>query len=148
MNIKVYKELFILLLLLIVVIFTLGMLFYDSINVDVQKIDETALEDNSKDIDDIINETNIGNNNDRTINISKSVTKEDLETYRKQNSYDTGKKNPFSGVSDSKTTEEINDIDNDTKNNENSNSNDKASNTNSEKKEQKGGRFFENKSSK
>ena len=122
---------FIIVLLLVVVIFTLGMLFYDSINVDVQKIDEAITEENSEDIDKLINETNLGNNKEKSVNISKSVSREDLENYRKQNSYSTGKKNPFSGVSDT---------------NQNTDSEDII--TNETDSQESTGRFFEKKSSK
>ena len=125
MNKRFFKEIFILVLLLIVVIFTLGMLFYDTLNVDVKKIDEAIAEENTSNIDELINDTDIGNNKEKSVNISKSVSREDLENYRKQNSYDTGKKNPFSGVSDT----------NEVKTNETENS-------------ESSGRFFEKKSSK
>ena len=131
MNKKFFKEMFIIVLLLVVVIFTLGMLFYDSINVDVQKIDEAITEENSEDIDKLINETNLGNNKEKSVNISKSVSREDLENYRKQNSYSTGKKHPFSGVSDT---------------NQNTDSEDII--TNETDSQESTGRFFEKKSSK
>lgn len=131
MNKKFFKEMFIIVLLLVVVIFTLGMLFYDSINVDVQKIDEAITEENSEDIDKLINETNLGNNKEKSVNISKSVSREDLENYRKQNSYSTGKKNPFSGVSDTNQNEDSEDII-----------------TNETDSQESTGRFFEKKSSK
>ena len=100
MNSNVIKELFIIVLLFIVVIFTLGMLFFDSINVDVQKIDEVAKKETT-DFDNLINEVDLNSNNE-DVNVTKSVSREDLEKYRQENSYNTGKKNPFSGVSDIK----------------------------------------------
>ena len=72
MNKRFFKEIFILVLLLIVVIFTLGMLFYDTLNVDVKKIDEAIAEENTSNIDELINDTDIGNNKEKSVNISKS----------------------------------------------------------------------------
>ena len=154
MNGKILKELLILILLFIVVIFTLGMLFFDSINVDVQKIDSVTKKETA-DMNNIASDIdlNLDNSNEK-VNIIKSVSKEDLEKYRQENSYNTGKKNPFSSVSDVKEDnkkEENNNNDNNLNNSsDNRNMNiidNKVQNTNSTKQDTTG-RFFENKSSK
>ena len=80
MNSNVIKELFIIGLLFIVVIFTLVMLFFDSINVDVQNIDKVKKKETT-DFDNLINEVDLNSNNE-DVNVTKSVSREDLEKYR------------------------------------------------------------------
>ena len=158
MNGKIFKELFIIILLFIVVVFTLGMLFFDSINVDVKKMESVAKKETT-DLDKIINEIDLNSGNNEKVNVTKSVSREDLEKYRQEHSYDTGKKNPFSGVSDVKENIKDENIEKEGSSKENNNDNNIPKNVNditnnvenkntSTKKEETTGRFFENKTSK
>lgn len=148
------KELFIIMLLLVVVIFTLAILFYDSLNVDVEKIE--AVDDiSSQNIDKMMEEVKVEKNTDSnsTEKYTRRVTKEEIDEYFKENSYDTGKKNPFAETSDTK----IKNAEIDSKNSTTANTtiqnattaNSTTTNTvTNTTKQDTTGRFFENKTSK
>ena len=128
------KELFIIMLLLVVVIFTLAILFYDSLNVDVEKIEKNT-------------------DSNSTEKYTRRVTKEEIDEYFEENSYDTGKKNPFAETSDTK----IKNAETDSKNSTTANTtiqnattaNSTTTNTvTNTTKQDTTGRFFENKTSK
>lgn len=155
------KELFLIILLLAVVIFTLSILFYDSLNVDVEKVD--AIQDISmEDVDKMMDETGISKENQTSDSekYTRRVTQEEIEEYFAENSYETGKKNPFADSSDTKVKKEEGKIENKTETNtvntnmvstNTANTNPIANantvSTNTTKQDTTG-RFFENKTSK
>lgn len=97
---KFVKEIFIILLLCMVVIFTIGLLFYDCIPQKNEKI-ETIEYVASKDVLETLEQinTNAGENdevNDESSLLkSYSIGKDDLTEFASENSYETGKKDPF-----------------------------------------------------
>ena len=104
MDKKIVKELIIIGLLLAVIIFTLSIMFYDSLNVDAKKID--SIEETSEgSVEDVINSMNLGDSSSGGETYVRKVTQEEIDKYISENSYDKGKKNPFAKSSDVKTPE-------------------------------------------
>lgn len=102
---KVIKEVFIILLLCMVVIFTIGLLFYDCIppkNENIESIEYVADKSVTNTLDQIKENSNadITNNEDGSLLKSYSIKKEDLEEFASENYYETGKKDPFAEYAD------------------------------------------------
>lgn len=97
---KFVKEIFIILLLCMVVIFTIGLLFYDCIPQKNEKI-ETIEYVASKDVLETLEQinANVGvndeGNDESSLLKSYSIGKDDLTEFASENSYETGKKDPF-----------------------------------------------------
>lgn len=99
---KFLKEGIILILLLVVILFTIGMLFYDfwptkSDFEELKYIDESVL------VDENLNDSYINFDNtssEESLVKSYTIDKNSLNVYEKENSYKSGKKDPFSEVSD------------------------------------------------
>lgn len=104
MNNKIVKEVFIILLLCIVIIFTLGLLFYDCIPQKNEKI-ESAEYVPSKNVTETIEEINANNganvmkDNNGSLLKSYSIGKDDLTEFASENYYESGKKDPFAEYS-------------------------------------------------
>lgn len=105
MNSKVLKELFIIILLLMVILFVLGILFYDYIPKGNELINSpkyVADEDVLSTIDEI--KANSGDNiteeKNNSLIKSYSIDKNDLTEYASDKSYESGKKDPFAEVSE------------------------------------------------
>ena len=147
MNKVLLKELFIILLLFIAVMFTLAILFYDSIFIETEEISSVQDiygEELSNKIPEVAGFPKNRNNNN-SLYLTKKVTKEDIEAYEAESIYETGKKNPFSENSDSKNDEEEVDItDSIIEQVEDEEVNDELDKTETNSN----GRFFENKKSK
>ena len=97
---KVIKEVFIILLLCMVVIFTIGLLFYDCIpqkSEKIESIEYIADKSVTNTLEQIRENSNadITNNEDGSLLKSYSIKKEDLEQFASENYYETGKKDPF-----------------------------------------------------
>lgn len=167
------KELFIGVLLLMVVVFTLGILFYDSmpnnkatptsitytadtaVTTTIQQISEekansTSNSSSSSDSSGL----NIG-----SVIASYSIGSTDLSTYAQRKTYESGKVDPFEDYKEETSTDgnTTGDNNNSTGNNNNSNSNgNSSSNSNngnsnsngSSKNDSSTGKLFENKNSK
>jgi hypothetical protein len=102
---KVIKEVFIILLLCMVVIFTIGLLFYDCIpqkNEKIESIEYIADKSVTNTIEQIKENSNadITNNEDGSLLKSYSIKKEDLQKFVSENYYETGKKDPFAEYAD------------------------------------------------
>lgn len=102
---KVIKEVFIILLLCMVVIFTIGLLFYDCIpqkSENIESIEYIADKSVTNTLEQIRENSNadITNNEDGSLLKSYSIKKEDLEQFASENYYETGKKDPFAEYAD------------------------------------------------
>lgn len=111
MNKKLVKELFIIALLAIVVIFILGILFYDYIPVEqkITSVKYVADENVISTINEIQESSgdNLLNDNQDSLLQSYKIDKDDLSNYANDNSYESGKVDPFAEDSepvDEKTT--------------------------------------------
>lgn len=110
MNNKIVREAFIIILLFIVIMFCLGILFYDSMSVDTEDIVSVKYT-TSNNVNEVL--TEIQNNSgvdvkkqtSNAILQSYSIDAEDLTVYASENSYESGKKDPFSETSE--TIDEI-----------------------------------------
>lgn len=97
---KIVKELIIIFLLLIVIVFAIGVLFYDSISEDVDEIILTQYE-SSNAVNEVLKEIeenggeNLKPNTSDSLLKSYSITEEDLLKYASENYYESGKKDPF-----------------------------------------------------
>lgn len=106
MNNKIVKEAFIILLLFIVIMFCLGILFYDSMSVDTDDIVSVKYE-TSENVNTVLTEIQNNSGVDVTKQTSNSVLQsysigaEDLTVYAADNSYESGKKDPFAETSES-----------------------------------------------
>lgn len=105
MNSKFAKEIFIMILLFIVVVFTIGILFYEFMPSNDEKLSsiEYLQSDNVKEVlAEIQANTGIDNSEDNTNSLLKSysVNKEDLSGYQSENYYESGKKDPFAEYSE------------------------------------------------
>ena len=105
MNKKFFKELFIVVLLVLVIVFILFLLFYDVLPSNEDKLVSKEYERNSKTEDVLkeISETTASEANttaDGSLLKSYSITKEDLEEYSTENSYEKGKQDPFAESSE------------------------------------------------
>lgn len=109
---KVVRELFIIILLCMIVIFTIGLLFYDCIphkNEKIQSIEYVADENVTNTIEQI--EVNGGSDTTKdkedSLLKSYSIGKDDLTEFASENSYETGKKDPFAEYSNTVEEEVI-----------------------------------------
>lgn len=102
---KIVKEVFIILLLCMIVIFTIGLLFYDCIprkNEKIESIEYVAdkrVTETIKEIDENSN-SDITNTEENSLLKSYSIKKEDLKEFVAENYYETGKKDPFAEYSE------------------------------------------------
>lgn len=99
MNKKLAKELFIIALLAIVVIFILGILFYDYIPQDqkITSVKYVADENVVSTIEEIKSNSgeDITEEKEDSLLQSYTIDKDDLSGYASDNSYESGKKDPF-----------------------------------------------------
>lgn len=116
MNKKLVKELFIIALLVVVVAFILGILFYDYIPVD-QKITSVkyVADENVVSTMEAIKSSSgddISKEDEDSLLQSYSIDKDDLSGYESDNLYDSGKADPFSEdaepVDDKVVTQSVN----------------------------------------
>ncbi len=164
------KELFIGVLLLMVVVFTLGILFYDSMpnnKATPTSITYTADTAVTTTIQQIAEEksnstTNSSSSSDSSgldigsVIASYSIGSTDLSTYAQRKTYESGKVDPFEDYkeetsTDGNTTGDNNSTGNNNNNNSNSGSNSNNGNSNSNgssKNDSSTGKLFENKNSK
>ena len=155
---KVVKEVFISVLLLMVIIFTLGILFYDSMpnnKSNPTSITYTADATVTSTIQEISADTTtsntIGTSTEEdsmdigSIIASYSIGSSELSTYAARNTYSSGKVDPFAAYEE-KTEEESEDPNNTSSSNNNGNtSNNNSTNTTSNSST---GKLFENKTTK
>ena len=104
MNNKIVRESLIIVLLLIVIMFTMGILFYDSTPINNQKITSIKYE-TAQNVNDVIKEIQqnsaVQTNDNSFLLKSYSVNANDLNDYASDNSYESGKKDPFAENSES-----------------------------------------------
>lgn len=101
---KLIKEIFIILLLCMIVIFTIGLLFYDAMphkSEKIESIEYVADKNVTEAIKQIESNTGSDTTNDKDDSLLKSysIKKEDLNEYASENYYETGKKDPFAEYS-------------------------------------------------
>lgn len=101
---KLIKEIFIILLLCMIVIFTIGLLFYDVMphkSEKIESIEYVADKNVTEAIKQIESNTGSDATNDKDDSLLKSysIKKEDLNEYASENYYETGKKDPFAEYS-------------------------------------------------
>ena len=105
MSRKIFKEGIIIFLLIVVIVFTMGILFYDLITEDVEDIVQTqyangkVVEEVLKDIDDKGGKEVKPNTSDSLLK-SYSITADDLNGFASDNYYESGKKDPFAESSE------------------------------------------------
>lgn len=105
MNSKFAKEIFIMILLFIVVMFTIGILFYEFMPSNDEKlssIEYLQSDDVKATLAEIQANTGVDSSDDNTNSLLKSysVNKEDLSGYQSENYYESGKKDPFAEYSE------------------------------------------------
>ncbi len=109
---KVIREVFIILLLCMIVIFTIGLLFYDCIPHKNEKIDSVEYVAD-KNVTNAIKQIEVNggsdttNDNEESLLKSYSIGKDDLTEFASENSYETGKKDPFAEYSNTVEEEVI-----------------------------------------
>lgn len=102
---KIVKEIFIILLLLIVVGFTIGILFYEFIpseNENISSVEYTQSEKVLATLSEIQDNSNVEDSTDDNKNSllkSYSINKSDSNEGKSDNSYESGKKDPFAEYS-------------------------------------------------
>ena len=105
MSNKIFKEGIIIFLLIVVIVFTMGILFYDLITEDVEDIVQTqyanskAVEEVLKDIEDKGGKEVKPNTSDSLLK-SYSITADDLTGFASDKYYESGKKDPFAESSE------------------------------------------------
>ncbi len=110
MNNKIVKEVFIIGLLFIVIIFCLGILFYDSMSIntkDIVSVKYTTTDNVKSVLTEIQNNSGVDvkKQTSNAILQSYSIDADDLNVYASDNTYESGKKDPFSETSE--TIDEI-----------------------------------------
>lgn len=109
---KVIREVFIILLLCMIVIFTIGLLFYDCIPHKNEKIDSVEYVAD-KNVTNAIKQIEVNGgvdttkDNEESLLKSYSIGKDDLTEFASENSYETGKKDPFAEYSNTVEEEVI-----------------------------------------
>ncbi len=164
MKSKILKEVFIIILLVIVIVFTLGILFYDSISIGSKPVSSVQYEASSE-VEEVLNEIQESSGTDinekDSLLKSYTINKDDLNVYANENYYESGKKDPFAENSEDveveKTTTTTSTNKNNTESNntyianeetESSNINENKVTNETSKNGSTTGTFFENKSSK
>lgn len=102
MNKKIVKEVFIMILLILVILFVIGLLFYDLIpfKEDITSVEYKPDEEVLKAVEEIQGNTNQVTSNEDALLKSYSIDKEDLNIYANQKSYESGKQDPFAEYSE------------------------------------------------
>lgn len=100
MNSKIAKEILIIVLLFMVIMFMIGILFYDCIssnNEEIASIDYTTDETVNNVLEEIESNSGVDVKNETSNSLLKSysINANDLSTYASENSYESGKKDPF-----------------------------------------------------
>ena len=164
MKSKILKEVFIITLLVIVIVFTLGILFYDSISIGSKPVSSVQYEASSE-VEKVLNEIQESSGTDinekDSLLKSYTINKDDLNVYANENYYESGKKDPFAENSEDVEVEETTTTTITNKNNtesnntyianeetESSNINENKVTNETSKNGSTTGTFFENKSSK
>lgn len=164
MKSKILKEVFIIILLVIVIVFTLGILFYDSISIGSKPVSSVQYEASSE-VEEVLNEIQESSGTDinekDSLLKSYTINKDDLNVYANENYYESGKKDPFADNSEDVEVEETTTTTSTNKNNtesnntyianeetESSNINENKVTNETSKNGSTTGTFFENKSSK
>ena len=164
MKSKILKEVFIIILLVIVIVFTLGILFYDSISIGSKPVSSVQYEA-SQEVEEVLNEIQESSGTDinekDSLLKSYTINKDDLNVYANENYYESRKKDPFAENSEDveveKTTTTTSTNKNNTESNntyianeetESSNINENKVTNETSKNGSTTGTFFENKSSK
>lgn len=164
MKSKILKEVFIIILLVIVIVFTLGILFYDSISIGSKPVSSVQYEASSE-VEEVLNEIQESSGTDinekDSLLKSYTINKDDLNVYANENYYESGKKDPFAENSEDVEVEETTTTTITNKNNtesnntyianeetESSNINENKVTNETSKNGSTTGTFFENKSSK
>ena len=105
MNNKIVKEVFIIVLLFIVIMFCLGILFYDSMSVNTKDIVSVKYQ-TSDSVNCVLTErqdnsgVDVKKQTSNSILQSYSIDADDLKSYAEDNSYESGKKDPFAETSE------------------------------------------------
>lgn len=164
MKSKILKEVFIIILLVIVIVFTLEILFYDSISIGSKPVSSVQYEASSE-VEEVLNEIQESSGTDinekDSLLKSYTINKDDLNVYANENYYESGKKDPFAENSEDVEVEETTTATITNKNNtesnntyianeetESSNINENKVTNETSKNGSTTGTFFENKSSK
>ena len=113
MGSKIAKEIFIIVLLLIVVLFTIGILFYEFIPSKNENISSSKYTPTDKVVATLAEIQENGGidyskgDNTNSLLKSYSINKSDLSGYQSENYYESGKKDPFAEYSESVAEEVI-----------------------------------------
>lgn len=105
MNNKIFREGIIIALLFLVIIFAIGILFYDTMSADVEDIASIEYKTSSS-VNEVLTEIEANSGVDlkttQTDSLLKSysITEEDLYVYASDNYYESGKKDPFAESSE------------------------------------------------
>lgn len=105
MSNKIFKESIIIFLLIVVIVFTMGILFYDLITEDVEDIVQTQYA-NSKSVEEVLKDIDnkggkeVKPNTSDSLLKSYSITADDLTGFASDKYYESGKKDPFAESSE------------------------------------------------
>lgn len=101
MNKNLVKEVFIIALLVLVVVFTIAILFYDFIpfKEEVSQVKYNPDAEVLQAIEEIQGTSNFSNTSQDSLLKSYSIDKDDLTMYANQKSYESGKQDPFAEYS-------------------------------------------------
>ena len=94
---RVVKEIFIMCLLCLAIVITLGILFYEYIPTS-QNLPKPVKYEKDENITEILQETE-NSTNTQVVLRSYNINQEDLDLYKRQDDYDPGKTNPFAAYS-------------------------------------------------
>lgn len=108
MNHKMVRESLIIILLFIVILFAIGILFYDAIPASQEQITSVQYS-TEQNVNDVLQEiqanSGVKNNNSSSLLKSYSVNANDLNFFASDKSYESGKKDPF--AENSETVEQV-----------------------------------------
>ena len=108
----IFKEITIILLLLISILLILGIIFYDYVPI-LKILPEKPVYTTSQEVSEVISSENV---KEETVVMTYSVDSTDLNNYQRVQDYVPGKANPFAGSSSEGQTTDKEDIDGDNTN--------------------------------
>lgn len=142
------KEIFIIALLLMIVVFMIGMIFYEympnnkTVPEPIAYVSDSSTTAILQQISAESADTETGKTETQSVIKSYSIGSKELSTAASKQSYTSGKTNPFAEYTDPIST---NTVDGNTTTNQNTNN---SNNNNNNNKQDSTGTFFENKTSK
>ena len=136
---KVFKELVIVLLLILAIILVLSVLFYRYVPMS-KTLPAEVIYNSSERVKELTSDTN--KIDEETVIMTYSVDSTDLNNYQRSQNYVPGKANPFSGFDEENTTTE-NETGNNTSNNNSGTTSNNQSNDQNDNNGDAPGKFYD-----